>query len=97
LREGEGPSPQGWEGEGLSGLKDQQNSLDNSAGIVEDLVVPKADYFPALAVQPSRSPRIGRPVGVLATIQFDHDLVLGAGEVGDVLAYRMLPAELEPR
>jgi hypothetical protein len=32
-------------------------------------------------------------VGVLATIDLDHQLSRGAGEVGDAMAYRMLPAE----
>src|SRR5439155_26093797 len=95
LREREGPSPQGWEGEGLFGFQISQNGLDHSVGIGEDFVVPKTDHFPALALQTSRSLCIGRPVRVLATIEFDHDLVPAAGEVGDVPADRMLSAELE--
>ncbi len=32
-REREGPSPQGWEGEGLIGFEDPQNGLDHPIGI----------------------------------------------------------------
>src|SRR6516165_12553725 len=47
-REREGPSPQGWEGEGLSSLESPQDSVDHTVGVGEDVAVPETDYMPAV-------------------------------------------------
>jgi hypothetical protein len=94
MREREGPSPQGWEGEGLCGVERSQDSLDHSIGIAENIVVPEAEYFPVLALKLSRSACVRCVVGMLTTIDFDHQLVLGTGEVDDEIAQRMLRPKL---
>jgi hypothetical protein len=93
LREREGPSPQGWEGEGLCGFERSQDSLDHAIGIAENIVVPEPEHFPALTLEPNRSACVRCVVGVLTTIDFDRQLVLGAGEVDNEVAQRMLSAK----
>jgi hypothetical protein len=97
MREREGPSPQGWEGEGLCGFDRSQNGLDHAIGIVENIVVPKPEHFPALTFEPSCSACVRCVVAVLTTIGFDRQLVLGAGEVDDETAQRMLPPKFVSR
>jgi hypothetical protein len=97
LREKEGPSPQGWEGEGLLGIEGAQDSLDHAIGIGENVVVPEPEEFPSVALEASRSALVCRTVRVLTAIDFDHQLVLGAGEVDYEVADRVLPAEFVTR
>jgi hypothetical protein len=95
MREREGPSPQGWEGEGLLSLQNAQDRYNYSIGIAENIGVPKADHFPTLTFEPSCSATVRRTVCMLAAVHFDDELVLGACEVDYVTTYWMLAAKLE--
>src|SRR5437899_6982221 len=85
-REREGPSPKGWGGEGLFGFEGAQDCFDHAIGVAEHVVVPKSDYFPALAFEQSRSACVHCIVAMLAAIDFDHQSVLGAGKIDNKLA-----------
>jgi hypothetical protein len=74
-----------------------QNGLDHAIGIVENIVVPKPEHFPVLTFEPSCSVCVRCVVAVLTTIDFDRQLVLGAGEVDDETAQRMLPPKFVSR
>ena len=76
-----------------SALKNAQNSLDDPIGIAKNVVVPKPEHSPTLAFEPSRSGCVRYVLGMLTTIDFDHQLVLGTGEVDDEIANRMLSPE----
>jgi hypothetical protein len=78
---------------GLSGAQSLHNGFDDGAGIAQDIVVPESDHPPPLAFQPRCSSRIGRTVRMLTPIDFDHQPVLGAGEIDDVGADRLLPTK----
>jgi hypothetical protein len=71
----------------LQGLQDR---FDYPAGIVQNIVVPEPDHSPTLAFEPSCSVRVQRIVRVLIAIDFDHQRVLGTGEVDDEVSNRML-------
>jgi hypothetical protein len=61
---------------------------------LQDIVVPKPQDFPSKAVQICRSFAIGL-MAMLPAISFDDQSALGAGEIRDATANRLLPAELE--
>jgi hypothetical protein len=79
----------------LSSFQNAQDRFDYSTGIAENIVVPKPDHFPTLALQPSRSASIGRTVCMLTAVGFDDEMVLGAREIDDVTAYWMLVTKFE--
>jgi hypothetical protein len=80
-------------GEGLPGFERSQNSLDHAIGIAENIVVPKPEHSPTLDLEPSRPGCVCCVLGMLTTIDFDYQLVLGTGEVDDEIAHRMLSPE----
>jgi hypothetical protein len=71
-----------------------QDRAHNTLRIRENVVVPKPDHAPALAFEPNRASRIGQTLIVFAAISLDHQAVLGAGEVDNKPADRMLPTKL---
>ena len=79
-------------GEGL-GAERRKNCLEHTLGVGEDVVVPKSDNAPALAHEPFCAPVIGSVLAVLASIRLNDEAVLGAGEVDDERADRVLPPE----
>src|ERR1700730_8760791 len=94
LREREGASPQGWEAEGLLCLDDSQYRLDDPVGVAENVVVPKSDHLPALALEPSWSARVPCIVRMLTAIDLDHKPVFGAGEIDNETTDWVLSPEL---
>ena len=94
--EGWDPSRSDGKGEGLArGLVRQQNGLDHTLGIAQNVIVSEPDHAPALAFEQHRAPFVRHILRVLAAIRLDDEVVSGAGEVGDIIANRMLPAKLE--
>ena len=79
-------------GEGL-GAERRENRFEHAFGVGEDVVVPEANDTPALAGEPFGPPFIGNVLGMLAAVRFDDEPVLGAGEVNDEGADRMLSSE----
>ena len=64
-------------------------------GVFEDIVVPEADDFVALGVEPGGAAGVvGNLVGVLAAVDFDDQAAFVAEEVDDVGADGGLPADL---
>jgi hypothetical protein len=71
------------------------DAIDNAINRFEHIGVPESEYAIAVTVQRFR-PRfiVLNGVAVLATIEFDHELGIVAGEVGDVSRERNLAAEV---
>jgi hypothetical protein len=63
--------------------------------ILQDLVVPEAKHFPALAFQISVPSLVGKAPGVLGTVSFDDQLGANAKKVDDVGADRNLSPKLD--
>lgn len=61
----------------------------------KDVVVPEAQYFEPLCVQPSTWFIVCHVIEMLAAIEFDDEFVFETQEVGDVVANRFLSFELE--
>lgn len=60
-------------------------------------MVPQADHAPALRFEERRAQRVARPrFEVLASVEFDDQAGLDAGEVDGVRADGMLATELQP-
>jgi hypothetical protein len=79
-------------GEGL-GAERRKNRLEHAFGVGKDVVVPEPNDPPALSCEPFSAPLIRGVLAVLAPVGFDDEPVLGAGEVGDEGADRMLSSE----
>jgi hypothetical protein len=79
-------------GEGL-GAERRENRFEHAFGVGEDVVVPEANDTPALAGEPFGPPFIGGILAVLAAVRLNNQPVLGAGEVDDEPADRMLSSE----
>jgi hypothetical protein len=78
-------------------LKNVQNCFDNPSSVAQSLVVPKPDYLPAPAFEPGSSLFVYGIVRMLTAIDFDNQSMLGAGEVDNEFADRMLSPELVTR
>ena len=65
------------------------DALDNTIGVLQDVVVPEADHAVAVALDHPGSRFVGRAVGMLPAVHFDYQLKTAASEIGDS------PADLE--
>jgi hypothetical protein len=76
----------------LQGVFDR---AQHGLGLQEHLVVPEAQNSVASLLEESAAPLVvALLLQVLAAIDLDHELLLEADEVDNVLTDRMLPAEL---
>lgn len=82
-------------GEGLSVSQRFQNHFDNPFGIGEHVIVPEANDAPTLSFEKGCSALIRNVLGVLAAIDLNDEVMLGASEIGDESADRVLTAESE--
>ena len=80
----------GWGSNG-SICNDRQHTLE----ITQNFVIPKPQYPPTLRSQPAVTRRVGRAIGMLTTVQLDHQPALNAGEIDNVPAYRMLASKAQ--
>jgi hypothetical protein len=65
-----------------------------SLEVLQHVAVPEPNDAVAVVCDLRGTPVVGlRPLGVLATIEFDHQFARGTGEVGYTAADRVLPAE----
>jgi hypothetical protein len=72
------------------------NHFKHALEVAEDLVVPEAEDLVALLGEEGRALRIGIALDrMLATIELDGQVMLGAAEVDDVWPDQMLPAKLD--
>jgi len=78
-------------------LESSQNRLDDPVGVAENVVVPKSDHLPALALEPSCSARVPCIVRMLTAIDLDHKAVFGAGEIDNEPTDWVLSPELVPQ
>jgi hypothetical protein len=68
--------------------------LGDALSVLEHLAIPEADNLPAGPLQRLRPLGVfGGSYGMLAAVQLNHQLGLGAGEIGDVVVDRILPAK----
>ena len=72
------------------------DGFEHPLRIVLELVVPDAQHPPAFLLEESVALAVTQGVGMLATIEFDNQPRLPAGEVGEVGADRELTGELRP-
>jgi hypothetical protein len=93
MREREGPAAERWEGEGLSGLKRSEYGLDHPVGIVQNIVVPKADHLPALSLEKGDTTGVRQICRMLTPVDFDYQCTSGAGKVDYLWADWVLPTE----
>ena len=77
-----------------------EDAFHHRVGISKDVVVPESNDFVSLTCEPRRAFCVAPNLPcVLATINFDDELALGAGEIDDVysngcLAAKEMPVEL---
>jgi hypothetical protein len=72
-----------------------QDHFQYSFPVLEDIVVPEAQYGKACLFQLPRPPGIVlRRLGMLSSVQFDYELSFDAGEIEDAIAEGVLSAEL---
>jgi hypothetical protein len=72
------------------------NAFQNVFGSQQNVVVPKPEHSVASRFQPSGAPLIVLDsLGMLASINFDHEVRLEAGEVQTVTAHWDLAAEVK--
>ena len=73
-------------------------AFQDSIRVDEDIGVPEAEHFVALALKP-RCPfgvSANTPfLAMVSPVDFDYDALLEAGEVSNVWAYRLLPSEFD--
>ena len=93
---------EGFEVEGDSGVavprdvEFEHDRFDHAVGVAQHLIVPEPDHAIAVSLDLAGADVVGRIVGVLAAIDFDHQPGRTAGEVGDGVADLALPGELRP-
>ena len=93
---------EGFEVEGDSGVavpryvEFEHDRFDHAVGVAQHLIVPEPDHAIAVSLDLAGADVVGRIVGVLAAIDFDHQPGRAAGEVGDGVADLALPGELRP-
>lgn len=69
--------------------------IEQAVEVVHHFAVPEADHPEALRFDVTRAPRISiERFGVLAAVDFDHELVPEGQEIGNVGADRRLPTKL---
>ena len=80
-------------GEGLRFLQHPEDCFDNAFGVRQHVVVPESNDAPTVFFENLCSTRVGFVVGMLTAISFNDEVMLGAGEIDDEIADRMLPAK----
>src|SRR5690606_23512406 len=90
------PSRGGLGGDGFRPFSQRsQDHFQYSSPVLEDIVVPETQYGKACLFQLPRPPAIVlRRLGMLSSVKFDHESSFDAGEVEDVVAERVLSAQL---
>jgi hypothetical protein len=74
---------------------DFRNFVEHGVSAFQYVVVPKTHHLIAFAMEPIVAPTISRTIRMLATINFDDELLLEADEVDDVRTDGSLPFELQ--
>ena len=94
------PSPTpSLEGRGLSAVAGEVQFFsdrgENAVGVLQDVVVPEADYAVAVGFDDFGAPVVGEIVGVLAAVELHRQPGGAAGEVDDEIANRVLADEFD--
>jgi hypothetical protein len=78
----------------MRGIQRHRNLVEKFMQLQEDCVVPEALLAKTLCFKKPRSQKIAfNLLRVMATVQFDHQAILQAGEVDDVGADTVLSSE----
>src|SRR5205823_3698454 len=70
--------------------------FNNAVRVRQNVVVPKPQYAPAFLFEVGSTPAVGLAIRMLAAISLDDQTMLGASEIDDESADRILPAEPIP-
>ena len=85
---------------GLGGVSGEfqlfQDGGENAVGILQDVVVPEADYAVAVGFYHRGTRFVGGAVAVLAAVEFDGQPRRSASEIDHEVANRVLARKLEP-
>ena len=73
------------------------DGLDHAIGVLKDIVVPEADHTIAVGFDQPGTVFVARAIGMLPSVQLDHEFEAAAGKVDDRVPDSELAGELHPQ
>jgi hypothetical protein len=73
-----------------------EDGREHAFDVLDDLVVPEAQYAPSALFEPLGSLRVADAIGVLPAIGFENQRMVEADEIDDEWPDPMLASEFEP-